>query len=476
MRLIRTIILALLGVTFYGASGADEPDFLPVDQAFVLDARIVGDAIHFDWRIAEGYYLVRSRLAVVSDAGAVTLGKMVTPPGKIKQDPYFGAVQVYRGAVLIEVPVLSGEGELTVRATAQGCADAGLCYPPSTRTVSLTVPASVGSSEIHTALLATHSSAGSTEAGTALTQALGLNPSADAQTQDALPNSSLLADSGSGGALGALGQLSKVFGFGGDPKFLPADEAFELDHRLVGRYLELSWQIADGYYLYRDKVRVTVRPESGISPGPPQMAMGTAKSDEYFGTMQVFYDQAVARVALQGQPAAAQLDVNIRYQGCADAGLCYPPIDKQVSVAMPFNWGTPASDAGLGGSSTAIAGGESDNQRSTLAGLPASEQDVLENLLGTGGLWVVIGSFFAAGLLLSLTPCVFPMVPILSGIIVGEGQSCSRRRAFMLSFVYVQGMALTYTIAGVVAGMYHINAQAALQDPWVLSASVIVFV
>ena len=326
-----------------------------------------------------------------------------------------------------------------------------------------------------------------------------------------------------------LGRSIEINAFGED-EFLDPDVAFVLSAAAAGPdAIETRWQIAEGYYLYRDKFRFRAADGSGASLGEAGFPKGKIKDDEYFGPMEVYYDTVAAFVPVARAANTAAIDVDVTYQGCAEAGLCYPPITKTVSLLFPGvraatvaratttggGASNPSDSVDKGGtpgvSSVRILGadGETPGAPSRLAlgaaaaapgvsglpglsGLPGfgapggltvelPEQDRIAAALVSGNRWLVILSLFGAGLLLTFTPCVLPMVPILTSIIVGHGVdqrsgAPSSRRAFMLSLVYVLAMALTYTVAGVLAGLFGANLAAAFQDPWIVSAFALVFV
>ncbi len=243
------------------------------------------------------------------------------------------------------------------------------------------------------------------------------------------------------------------------PEFLQPDEAFVFSAEATdGKTVVADWQIADGYYLYRSKFQFAISNAQGIAVGEPVLPDGKSKVDEYFGEMEVYYNAVQATLPLQRADAKAQtVTLDVVYQGCADAGLCYPPIKKQLAINIPAAQSVPASP-GLTQS------------------VELPEQDRIARSLAGGNLWLVLLGFVGLGLLLTFTPCVFPMIPILSSILVGQGESLGTRRAFTLSLTYVLAMAATYTAAGVLAGLLGANLQAAFQNPWVLGAFIAVFV
>ena len=254
-------------------------------------------------------------------------------------------------------------------------------------------------------------------------------------------------------AQGLLGGSSR------EQDFLPPDEAFQLTATAEGgESVALDWAIADGYYLYRH--RVAVKTETpGFVVEEVRLPGGKKKTDEFFGQVEVYYQQLDAEVALKRAGGSDVVELKVTYQGCADAGLCYPPTTKVVSVQLPPP-GTPAPG-------TAAPGG---------GGGTVAEQDRLAALISSGNLAAVLASFFGFGLLLAFTPCVLPMIPILSGIIAGQGKQATPGRSFVLSLTYVLGMSLTYTIAGAAFAAAGQQAQAFFQQTWILVLFALLFV
>ena len=253
-----------------------------------------------------------------------------------------------------------------------------------------------------------------------------------------------------------------------EPEFLSADQAFVLSAELGDDgALRAHWQMPDGYYLYRHRFEFAVPAGSAFTLGEAEIPQGKTKTDDYFGEVQVYYHEVSARVPVtRTGPATDVFEATITYQGCADRGLCYPPQTKRVSFkadAIPTAKGAQASAA-----ATPIG----------VAPVEKTEEQRLAALLTRGNLLYALGIFFIAGIGLAFTPCVLPMVPILSSIIVGQGSSVTRLRAFSLSLAYVLGMAVTYATLGVLVGLFgaSMNLQAMLQSPPVLVAFAIVFV
>ena len=284
-----------------------------------------------------------------------------------------------------------------------------------------------------------------------------------------------------------LVSLAQRFGLSSpqSPEFLDPERAFVLTVDAVnGATVRARWDIAAGYYLYRDKFSFALidpaAPEknpaapggknlagknvSGVTLGAFTAPRGEVKADPNFGSVEVYHQPVTLHlpVTRSAATAAGEITLEVRYQGCADAGFCYPPIIKQVTLVLP---------AGNGGF---IAAESASGINTDDAELP--EQDRYARSLASGNTALTLLTFFGLGVLLAFTPCMFPMIPILSSIIVGQGAGLSTRRAFSLSLTYVLAMALAYTVAGVLAGLFGENLQAVFQNPWILGSFVAVFV
>jgi thiol:disulfide interchange protein DsbD len=258
-----------------------------------------------------------------------------------------------------------------------------------------------------------------------------------------------LAIAGAASAQGLLGPVSN------EDQFLPVDQAFVFTAMPDGgdRVL-LDWQVAPGYYLYRHRLSAkTATP--GFTLGEIALPDGKKKTDEFFGDVEVYYDLLTATLPVTRPEGASSFELEVSYQGCADAGLCYPPVTRTVAITMP-----PPGTASPREAPEPMV----------------SEQDRLSGLIADGSLLLVMASFFGFGLLLAFTPCVLPMIPILSGIIAGQGAAATPRRSFMLSVVYVLGMALTYTAAGAAFAAAGQQAQAFFQQPWIIITFAALFV
>ncbi len=425
-------------------SGAE---LLKPEEAFQLTTQLKEtNTIVARWKIADGYYLYRSKIAFQSDTPGYRLDSAKLPKGRIKHDEFFGDVEIYRNAVQAELPVSRAPDSgttLQLTVTYQGCADRGICYPPTPHTVSLSFP-----------------------------------PMAPKST--ASPSAS------------PLNFLTQLTGKPSGPvdDFLEPDQAFQFQVEVKNPHtLTARWQVVAGYYLYRDKIKLDLDDHKTVAFGPISWAESKVKHDEFFGDTAI-YDQDFEIDLPLTRKSQSETPVSLKasYQGCAEAGICYPPIHKTVKLVLPpteqsasKNPSTPPSDSThtLYSAKTpsahlpaALSPGSSQKQSESYK----SEQDRIAETLATGTTWITLISFFGFGLMLAFTPCVFPMIPILSGIIIGQGKGITTAKAFSLSLVYVLAVAFTYALAGVVVGLSGENIQAWFQNPWVLSAFAAIFV
>ncbi|MFZ2542339.1 MAG: protein-disulfide reductase DsbD, partial [Gallionella sp.] len=257
-------------------------------------------------------------------------------------------------------------------------------------------------------------------------------------------------------------------GLGGSkqPTFLPPDQAFSLDVLVRDAYtLQANFRITPGYYLYRDKISFEVG-DKAVKITGVNLPKGEIKQDPNFGSTEVFHQSFQAAITLARDPAAGAetINMNASYQGCSEEGLCYPPITPVMRINLP--------DAKTGRLSPPVMTEASPTQLQPFQ----SEGSQIAQLFSDGSFWLIVSFFFGAGLLLAFTPCVFPMIPILSGIIVGRGHKITKVHAFILSLTYVLGMAITFAAAGVAAGYSGSLISNALQTPWVLGSFSAVFV
>ena len=413
-------VLLALAIPTAHALDVMEQDLLAPDQAFRFSADVASPGtIRATWDIADGYYLYRDRMRFSTATPGIELREAELPAGEIKDDEFFGRLAIYREKVSVTIPYSrssDGPAALKLSAVSQGCADIGVCFPPHTQVAELNLPASATPS----------------------------TPVANAQAP--------------------LESLSDTLGLGaaGDEQFLDADEAFKPSVTAAQPdQLLIRWDIAEGYYLYRDKLKVQLVDGKGIVLGAPSVPPGETKHDEFFGDVQIFHHDAEMRVPLtRSSPEATVISVQIAYQGCAEAGICYPPIKKTLPVSLPA-----MADGGAAPETNAPAS----------SGMSSTQNDFARILREGSAGWIVL-SFFGAGILLAFTACMYPMIPILSSIIVGQGASITTARAFGLSLVYVEAMALTYAVIGVISAHIGAGVQAFFQNPWILTLFALIFV
>jgi len=425
LTLLFLCFLTVNGWAQTGPAGDEEP--LPAEEAFIgviksLDA----DHIQLIWTIADGYYMYREKFKFSSQTQDVTLGEPAFPHGKIKQDEFFGKIETYRHRVEITIPITrqDGVGELAVATVSQGCADIGVCYQPIKNTLKVALPTAAGQKP----------------------------------------------------ALKKLADLGKQLGLTEQEKpFLEANQAFMFTAEVVdANTIKARWDIADGYYLYKSKFKFHADPDINVEQ--VTLPTGDKKHDDYFGDMEVYHHQVEALLRLdKGAPQVAKVLLNVAYQGCAEAGYCYPPLksSSQLNLADAGAVGMPLG-AGSQGASPTGSGSFLDVFYNAYYFISDTEQ--LRTVLSGRNYLLVVPLFFSLGLLLAFTPCVFPMVPILSSIIAGEGSDVTTRRAFTMSLVYVLAMAVTYTSLGVIAGMAGQALDAMFQNPWILSVFAAIFV
>lgn len=267
--------------------------------------------------------------------------------------------------------------------------------------------------------------------------------------------------------------------FSNDNEFLKVDDAFIFDFQQVNKRLIISFNVKEGYYLYKERFAFKAQ-NAEISP--VTLPTGIDYNDEYFGLQEIYTEPIEFTIDLKSVNEDGNL--TLTYQGCAKKGLCYSPVKKVIPLDKLTDSASQSVLSAISGNSAAIqntkylSANNSVNKSNTEKATndAQSEQFELLSLLENASLWIVIPSFFALGLALSFTPCVFPMYPILTSIIVGQGDKLSNKKAFNLSFFYVQGMAITYTLLGVVVALAGAQFQAMFQHPSVLIVLSIVFI
>ncbi len=245
---------------------------------------------------------------------------------------------------------------------------------------------------------------------------------------------------------------------------LTVDQAFDLSAKPADDHtVFVQWKIAPGYHLYKDKISFKVVSPSDAQLGSVALPSGVAKQDDVRGQYQIYVGSGSASIPI-AKRSAKTLVLAVNYQGCADSGFCYPPTTKQLTLNFSGN-GSQTNTA-------AVAPTDS----STTAVAKTSAQDEISQLLANNNWGLILLGFFGFGLLLAFTPCVLPMIPILSGIIVGQSEEITALKAFWLALTYVLAMAVTYALAGILAGLAGNYVQAFLQSPWVIGTFSAIFV
>lgn len=412
------------------AQAVDESDLLPVDQAFALTATAPSrDRIELRWKIADGYYLYRHRMGVQSTDGAFATGTLELPRGDRHHDEFFGDVETYRGSVTAVQPGTAADGaqQVTLQVKYQGCADVGVCYPPQRRTLTVALPAAPAGAD----------APGDRGGGLAgLARALGGGASGQ-------PLLGIQADGSSA------------------PLPLPPEQAFGFEAIAGdGNTLLLRFTPARGYYLYRDRTRLQLADADGIGLGQPRWPAGKQHFDEHFGQVVVYFDQVDVPVPLaRSRAGATSVQLTATFQGCQTDGICYPPMTRTVTVALPAGRVTAgsASAAAQGGTSpTAGAGAASaDAAATTSAGElpPAGSADAPRTgATPRGAGLTALTALLAAvlgGLVLNLMPCVLPVLSLKAMSLVGNGHDAARARSHALW--YTAGVLLSFALLGAVA-------------------------
>jgi thiol:disulfide interchange protein DsbD len=261
-------------------------------------------------------------------------------------------------------------------------------------------------------------------------------------------------------------------------ELLEPDRAFKFSARALDpASVEVRYEIAEGYYLYRDKFRISASPGE-VKPGPAAFPSGQIKDDEFFGKVETYRRHLRFTLPVEAPASIKEFKLTVTSQGCADIGVCYPPNPQTVAIKLTAF----TLDAVKGGNvlAEALRGEPAMSQgpsgAAPVSGPDADESSRIAHLMKTAGFWLIVSGFFGFGILLAGTPCVFPMIPILSGIIAGQGHKLTKSRSVALSVAYVLGMAVTHAALGVAAGLSGTMLSAAMQSPWVLGSFAAVFV
>ncbi len=410
-----------------------EEELLPPEEAFAFSSRVEGNALIAMWTIADGYYLYQDKFAAVSQTPGVQVGAWTLPAGKLKDDPLFGEVVTYTGQVELRIPVRADASvpEAQLEVFSQGCNEpVGVCYPPVKHDVRFP---------------------------------LGLLPAAQADTSTAMPAASAIGAAASPQSapdpqrVQSLGKLFSAVPSVTEDNLLDVDEAFVLSVWMrADDELLASFEVAQGYYLYRDKIKFEAA--GPVLLQAPQLPPAQLMNDAFFGETLIYPSNFDVSIQfLRESPVADSMIVNVEYQGCAKDLICYPPVQKTFNLALPALASLDADGfvATGGGSSRAANGAAID--------------------LDASWVWLMLTAF-GTGLLLTFTPCVLPLIPILSSIIAGQNPAAGQVRAGGLSIIYVGGTVVAYATVGAVAGATGEQLQAYFQNVWAIAAMSAIFV
>lgn len=428
--------LALLLTTCLGLA----QDILPANQVFIPRISAVDNAvITVDIDIKSGgYYLYRQRLLSVSvNDQPVALDKLQLSDGVDKTDPFFGTQSIWYGGkqhAQLQVPYQNPnqQSTATVRLTYQGCQDEVICYPPETTTLTATLPSKLSTTQIESG----------SQSATTPPSSISSTPPQWSPPITSKPSAGVL------------------FGKPKADTLLSEDAAFPFSIDVIDdNTLSLRWRIAEGYYLYRDKIRVISDHLSHI-----QLSQGQIYTDEFFGEQRIYRGEDGIAQLYFSQPATQQ-PFDIQFQGCADKGICFPIMQRRIhwedgkvsdiTTALPQIINQTSDSASANSSANAT-------QRGGSTWIAQFSETLKHNI------WLGIGVLLVAGLALSFTPCVLPMLPILLGIITNQ-RSVTRPRAALLSSAYALGVATMMALFGLVVAKTGINIQIIFQQPlWLI--------
>ncbi len=411
--LLLTVLVPPLGIVDASAG------LLPAEQAFKFSAERLTDRIRVRWDIADGYYMYRDKIAFKLNDDDTSISTTSFPAGITKRDLLFGEVQVFVENFTTDIPITANNTSFDLIATAQGCNEpVGVCYPPMSRKIQF--PA-LGDEALIT---------GSAQ------QSASSVASSDAGDSNLLDNLRSLLATGYQQA-----------------DFMDVDDAFKLDIQPIQQgKIKVAFEIADGYYLYRHAIKFSNDGENRIQR--VVLPQGKVNKDAYFGEVSVFKSSFSFPVELNDQNNGDNnLIIHASYQGCAEDSVCYSPVNKSFDV-----------------SALAV--------RAIATNLPTlkSDTNTVQQPTDKTLLSLLLGAFFA-GVLLTFTPCVLPMIPILSSVIIGQSRHLTRVRGGIIASSYVLGSAVAYAGIGALAGAAGDQLQAYFQNIWAIGAlSTLLFV
>lgn len=447
MRYLLAVVICLKLLLLPHIAGAKE-EVLPVGQVFVPRVSYVDDSlIRLTVHIEPGYYLYRQRLfkvealgydGSIADTASIVIDNIELSAGRYKTDAFLGTQSIWYGGEDVATITLNYQNPAAVsmarlRLKYQGCRDGVICYPPTTTQLVVSLPTA------------------STAGGVSFSSARSSKLFSTSSQQQTLASSSP-----------ATTGKPDLFAKSDSQPLLP-EQAFPLTvERTDAENLTISWQLPDGYYLYRDKIGI-----SGARVASVELSEGEPHHDDFFGEQSIYRDNAaVAHVALQKASAASDDDagqLSLQFQGCQEGVICYPMITRKI----------PVGELTVDSSTTYTS--EADNVDALQNAQPenyfdAQSGNIIDRLTQVlqDSLWLGAGMLFIAGVALAFTPCVLPMLPILLGIITNQRQ-VGKMRAIMLASAYALGVAVMMAVVGLLVAKTGINLQIVFQNPlWLI--------
>ncbi|NBT28510.1 MAG: protein-disulfide reductase DsbD [Gammaproteobacteria bacterium] len=392
------------------ATAQDADELLEPEKAFAFSAEVISEnQIAIDWTIAPGYYMYLDKFAFEAKSSGVPLAGIDLPQGIIKKDEFFGDVEIFEKSARILLNLKRS--------------------PDDTNTF-----------ELKTVGQGCNEPIGVCYAPISHEVSLALPPARAVASTD----------------LNSVADLQQLLSLGSsEPEFLDADDAFSVDVGFIGPdRLSALFRVAPGYYLYRDKINIVIA--SGGSLQTPDLPNGKTKQDPYFGDVKIYESDFDIALPFAADPNAQRAELVVSYQGCADQGICYPPAKKSFSVALP----QLISEASADEITTAATAGSLNSTSDTTSTTSVEYAGYIAAAFGTG-------------LLLSFTPCVLPLIPILLGSVVGQA-GVGRGRSIWLATVYILGTVITYAVIGAVAGATGEQLQAYFQNIWAIGSIAII--
>jgi len=411
MKTMTALLLSvLLSVMLFSLSGVAQQDskLLPAEQAFRFHASLVNpNTIEAVWTIAEGYYMYRSKFGFTAEPVQAVLGNPKYPAGTIQHDEFFGETEIYTDSIRIALPLDRDHfigGPLILLAAGQGC----------NKPVGVCYPP--------------------------MTQRVRMDVPLTTSSLINERSGSVKTGWQSTSTGGSATELQKLLGTatGDVSEFLDPDDAFQVEIEIAGENaLAVHFKIAPGYYLYRDKIAFQAV-QGNAQVRAFDLPPGTVKQDPYFGAVEVYLTSRSVIVPIEKNALMADtLSLTVNYQGCAEKGICYAPMSTTQTIEFP-------------------------------SFVNAKAQGPAKGALSARNLIAIFGAAFVTGFLLTFTPCVLPLIPILSSIIVRQGGTSRRLRGGAISVAYVLGTAATYAAIGAVAGATGEQLQAYFQNIWAI--------